>query len=132
MNGMNTKKVLVILTHALVGWALCGAIIGVGFAIWSVETTLIVHLIGAPVVFALLSWLYFGKFNYTAPLQTAIIFLAVVILADFIIVALLIERSFDMFGSLIGTWIPWAFLFLSTWLTGRYITEKQTETRAVA
>lgn len=132
MSGMNTKKVLVILAHALVGWALCGAIIGVGFAIWSVETTLIVHLIGAPVVFALLSWLYFSKFNYTTPLQTAIIFLAVVILADFFIVALVIERSFDMFRSLIGTWIPWAFLFLSTWLTGRYIVEKQTETRAVA
>ena len=132
MTGMNTKKVLVILTHALVGWALCGAIIGVGFAIWSVETTLIVHLIGAPVVFALLSWFYFSKFNYTAPLQTAIIFLAVVILADFFIVALLIERSFDMFRSPIGTWIPWAFLFISTWLTGRYITEKPTETRPVA
>ena len=36
----------------------------------------------------------------------------------FFVVALLINRSFEMFASLLGTWIPFALIFLSTYLTG--------------
>jgi hypothetical protein len=42
---------VVILAHALVGWAYCGGIIGVGRQFLSIHTTLIVHAIGAPVGF---------------------------------------------------------------------------------
>lgn len=45
------KKVLVILAHAFVGWLLCGMIMGVGRNITSIENTLIIHAIGAPVIF---------------------------------------------------------------------------------
>jgi hypothetical protein len=37
---------------------------------------------------------------------------------DFFVVALLINRSLDMFASLLGTWIPFALIFTSTYLTG--------------
>jgi hypothetical protein len=34
------------------------------------------------------------------------------------VVALLVEKSFDMFRSVLGTWLPFALIFLATWLTG--------------
>ena len=57
-------------------------------------------------------------YNNTTPLQTAIIFLLFVVLVDFFIVALLINRSLEMFTSLLGTWIPFGLIFLSTSITG--------------
>ena len=33
MEKITPKKLIIILAHALVGWALCGAIIGIGFAV---------------------------------------------------------------------------------------------------
>jgi hypothetical protein len=40
-------------------------------------------------------------------------------IVDFIVVGLAINRSLEMFSSLLGTWIPFAMIFASTWLTGR-------------
>jgi hypothetical protein len=118
MNKILIKKLMIILAHALVGWALCGAIIWIGMAITSMENTLIIHAIGAPVIFGAIASIYFRAFNYTTPLQTAIVFVSVVVFMDFFAVALLIEKSFEMFASLLGTWIPWALIFTSTYLTG--------------
>ncbi|MFB0565312.1 MAG: hypothetical protein ACETWK_06485, partial [Candidatus Aminicenantaceae bacterium] len=64
---------------------------------------------------------YFKKFNITSPLQTAFIFVAIVVLLDFFVVALLINRSFEMFFSPIGTWIPFTLIFSSTYLIGRLV-----------
>jgi len=115
---MNIQKVATILAHALVGWALCAATIGIGMAVTTVNNALIIHAIGAPIFFSAVSFFYFRKFGYTKPLQTALVFLAVVIGMDFFLVALVINRSLAMFTSLLGTWIPFALIFLSTYLTG--------------
>ncbi|MBN1119619.1 MAG: hypothetical protein JXJ17_00950 [Anaerolineae bacterium] len=122
---MNTKKVLIILAHAVVGWALCGAIMFTGMALLPMQTTLIVHAVGAPIIFTLLSWLYFTRFNFTTPIQTAIIFTGFVVLVDFFLVALVINRSLEMFTSPLGTWIPFALIFASTYLTGLAITGRE-------
>ena len=118
---MNSKKVLTILAHAFVGWALCGATMGTGMSVLPVQTALIVHAIGAPIFFILVSWNYFWKFNYTTALQTAIIFTVFVMAVDFFVVALLVYRSLEMFNGLLGTWIPFALIFASTYLTGSYV-----------
>jgi hypothetical protein len=115
---MNTRKIVTILIHAFVGWALCAATMGIGMATTSMQNTLIIHAIGAPIYFFAVSWFYFKKFSYTAPLQTALIFVGFVIVVDFFVVALLINRSLEMFASLLGTWIPFALIFASTYLTG--------------
>ena len=112
------KKTLIILAHAMVGWILCGLTMGLGMGLWSLTTALIIHVIAAPIFFILLSWFYFKKFSFMAPLQTAIIFVAFVIFMDVFIVAAVIERSFKMFGSFLGTWLPFLLIFLSTWKTG--------------
>ena len=118
---MNAKKIRTILIHAFVGWALCGATMGIGMATTSMENTLIIHAIGAPIFFTFVSLFYYNKFNYTSPLQTAAIFVGFVIAVDFFVVALLINRSLEMFTSLLGTWIPFALIFTATYLTGLYV-----------
>jgi hypothetical protein len=51
-------------------------------------------------------------------LATAAGFLAVVIM-DVFVVALLIQRKFTMFRSVLGTWLPFALIFASTYIVGR-------------
>ena len=101
----NIMKLVTIFVHAFVGWALCAATMGIGMATMSLQNALIIHAIGAPIFFTLVSLIYFKKFNYTTPLQTALIFVGFVIAADFFVVALLMNRSVEMFASLLGTWL---------------------------
>ena len=122
---MDVKKLLILLGHALVGWALCAATMGIGMAVAPIDVVLIVHAIGAPIFFAGVSLVYFSRFNYTTPLQTATAFVAVVIAMDFFVVGLAILHSLEMFTSLLGTWIPFALIFLSTYLTG-WLVRKRT------
>ena len=118
---MKTRKIVTVLIHAFVGWALCAATMGIGMATTSPNNALIIHAIGAPIFFFGVSFVYFKRFNYTSPLQTAIIFVGFVMVVDFFVVALLILKSLDMFASLLGTWIPFALIFASTYLTGLYM-----------
>lgn len=115
---MHIKDLIVILPFAFVGWALCAAIMGIGMSITSLQNTLIVHAIGAPIIFAALSLVYHKKFGYSTPLQTALLFTGFVILMDIFVVALLVQKSFVMFTSILGTWIPFMLIFASTYATG--------------
>lgn len=121
MARLSVKQLIIVLAHAFIGWAICAAIMGIGMALTTLQTTLILHAIGGPVGFFILALIYFKKFNYTPPLQTAVIFISFVIFMDVFIVALLIEKSFAMFASVMGTWIPFALIFFTTYLTGRYL-----------
>ncbi|OGO29181.1 MAG: hypothetical protein A2136_06615 [Chloroflexi bacterium RBG_16_54_11] len=68
----------------------------------------------------------------TSPLKTAIIFVAFVMVVNFFGVALLINRSLEMFVSLLGTWIPFMLIFTSTLLTGWWVTRKSLAVRGTA
>jgi hypothetical protein len=103
---------------------------GIGQALFPSQTALIIHAIAAPIFFVLLSTNYFKRFHYTTPLQTALLFVGIVIGLDFFVVALLILRSTEMFTSLLGTWIPFALIFASTYMTGLYITRNPEHTIA--
>jgi hypothetical protein len=111
----------ILVAHAFGGWVLCDLTMVIGIAVTSLENALMIHALGAPIFFVSISLIYFKKFNYTAPLPTATAFVSFVILMDFFVVALLIEKSFEMFQSLLGTWIPFALIFTSTYLTGSYL-----------
>jgi hypothetical protein len=115
------KKAIVILVHAFVIWALCGATMGIGMATTSIDNATIVHAILAPVIAVIVSLIYFNKFNYTTAIQTAIIFVAFIIIADFFVVALWINKNLDMFMSPLGTWIPFILIFIATYLTGVFL-----------
>jgi hypothetical protein len=57
-------------------------------------------------------------------MQTALIFVGFVLTVDFLLVALLILKSLEMFTSPLGTWIPFALIFASTYLTGLFTVKR--------
>ena len=120
MGEISVKKTVVILAHTLAGWALCAATIGISMQVFSLLAALIIHAFGAPIFFGLVSWNYFKRFRHTSAILTATIFVLAVIFLDFFLVALAIQGSLAMFASLLGTWIPFALIFVSTYLTGRW------------
>jgi len=122
---VNAKKAGIVLLHAFIGWVLCAATMGIGMAITSPQNAILIHAVAAPLYFIGISRLYFGRFNYTRPFPTAMIFTGFVIVVDFFVVALLILRSLAMFASLLGTWIPFALIFTATYSTGLYATRRR-------
>jgi hypothetical protein len=112
------KPLLVITLFALVGWLLCAAAMGIGTAVAGLKTALVFHAVAAPVIFIAVSAVYFSRYAYTCPLATAALFVAIVVLMDVFVVAMLIQRSFEMFTSFVGTWLPFILIFGSTYLTG--------------
>lgn len=106
------KKTIVILIHSFVGWAFCASIMAIGPQLTNMKTTLIVHLILGPIGFGLLSVFYHKKFGYTRPIATATLFLLFVAGMDFFLVGLVILKSMEMFTSALGTWLPFALIFL--------------------
>lgn len=115
---LSAKDVAIVMLHALVLWALCGATIGIGRALVGIETTLIIHALAVPVFASSISFFYFKKFSHFAPLATAALFTGFVIALDAGLVAPVFEKNFAMFRSVLGTWIPFGLIFVSTLVTG--------------
>ena len=119
------KNFIIVIGYALVGWGLCGATIGIGRNLTSMENALIINAIAAPAFFIIISMFYFKKVNQFSPLFLATFFLGFVVLMDIVIVATLIEKDYSMFKSIIGTWIPFLAIFLSTYITGKMTTKRR-------
>ncbi len=113
------KRQGILILHALVGWAICGATIGVGRRVVSMAATLLIHAVVAPLVFGLLTWLFFRRFPTCSALAVALTMLAVVVGLDGLLVAPFLEHSYAMFGSVLGTWVPFASIFGVSYLVGR-------------
>lgn len=107
-----------LLAHGVVGWALCGAIMAVLPRLVGITATRIVHAIAVPFIFAAVAWHYFRVRGARDPLPTAVVWTASVLLLDVVIVSGLVLRDFEMFSSILGTWLPLALIFLATWATG--------------
>jgi antibiotic biosynthesis monooxygenase (ABM) superfamily enzyme len=93
--------------YALIGWAACGAMIAITRQSLSMSSTLIVHAVIAPVVFALLWTHFFRRHPGATLLHTSLVLAAIVIALDAFFVAPVVEHSYAMFRSP-GTWIPFA------------------------
>ena len=85
------------------------------------ETTLRIHAIAAPLYAALASYVYFTHFRFVSPLAAAAYFTAFIIVLDAALVAPVFERSYAMFGSVLGTWLPFLSIFAATYLTGLWV-----------
>ena len=119
------REVLILLLHAFIGWVLCAATMGIGLAVTSNLNAQIIHAILAPAYFIVISYFYFTRYHFLSPLQTALVFVGFIIAVDFLVVALLILRSLEMFSSFPGTWLPFTLIFLSTWITGSLVTRSK-------
>jgi hypothetical protein len=102
----------------LVLWGACGAVIAVGRRIWTLDTTLKIHLVAAPILSFVLSAVHRLCAPGFDPALRALAITTLVVFLDAVVVAPIFERSFAMFRSLIGTWIPFAAIFLASLAAG--------------
>jgi len=114
---MSQRAILII--YAILGWAICGATIGIGRRYLSMDAALYVHAAVAPLAFGILARLFYKKFPSSSAIATASTMLGVVVGLDAFVVAPLFEHSFAMFESILGTWVPFGFIFLASYLVGR-------------
>jgi hypothetical protein len=105
--------------HAVVGWAACAGVMGVGRAVTTMERTLVIHAAAVPVVFGALAWSYSRRAGHLGAIRTAALFTGTVIALDAGLVAPVFEHSYAMFRSVRGTWLPFGLIFLVTWIVGR-------------
>ncbi len=103
---------------ALVPWVACGGIIAIGRRLWSIDTTLRMHLIAAPIIASLVAAAHRALAPEFDPLLRAAAITVIVVLLDALVVAPLFERSYAMFRSVIGTWLPFAAIFAAAWAAG--------------
>ena len=108
-------RTLVLVAFALVAWGLCGATIGVARGLMPMGSALIVHAVAAPVIAGSLAYVYARWLAGPRPRVIGAVFLGVVVVMDAGLVAPFVEQSWDMFRSPMGTWIPFALIFLASW-----------------
>jgi hypothetical protein len=109
---------LYLIVLAVLLWAACGQVIFIGRKLWSQETTLRVHLVIAPLLALLVAAVHKELAPAFDPLLRAASITIVVMLLDALVVAPFFERSYAMFRSLIGTWLPFVAIFAACWIAG--------------
>jgi menaquinone-dependent protoporphyrinogen oxidase len=107
-----------LLANGFVGWLLWASAMAGLLRVLGAPAALVVHAILAPLIFGLVARHYFRARGARDPLPTAITWTALVVLLDLVLVAGFIERSLARFGSLAGTWLPLALVFLAIWVVG--------------
>lgn len=105
----------------LVLWAACAAVIALGRRIWTLDVTLRVHLVVAPVLAFLVSAIHKLLAAQFSSMLRAMVMTGLVMILDASVVAPLFERSYAMFRSLIGTWMPFAAIFLASLAAGMLV-----------
>jgi hypothetical protein len=118
---MKAKTALVLVLHALVIWLGCGLTLAIGRGTLGLAATLQLHAIFAPALAVLVSLVYFTQFGATSPLVTATFFVSFIVIMDAMLVALIFEKSYAMFASVLGTWFPFLLIFLATYATGLWV-----------
>ena len=103
---------------ALLLWGACGAVIAIGRKLWSIDTTLRVHLVAAPVFAYLLAAVHAALAPGFDPLTRGVAMTLIIVGLDALVVAPLVERSYAMFRSVIGTWLPFLAIFAAAWTAG--------------
>ena len=116
--GIPRASLATLILHGFVGWAACAILMGGLLATASLTTALVAHGVGAPIIFAAVTAHLYLRSGGRPPIVVAVTFTAMVITLDALVVALLIERSFAMFSSVLGTWLPFALIFVSAFVTG--------------
>jgi hypothetical protein len=124
--GFPRASLAALIVHGVVGWAACGILMGALLVAVLEPTAIIVHAVGAPFIFAAVTAHLFVRSGGRRPIVVAGGFTAMVVALDALIVAGLIQRSFAMFSSALGTWVPFAFIFLSVFITGSLLWRDRT------
>lgn len=114
------KRTALLLGYALTGWAVCGATVAIGRRLMSMDATLLVHAVVAGLAFGLLAWHYVRRYPDAAALRVSVTMLSVVIGLDVLIVAPFLERSYAMFRSVLGTWVPFTLILTASYFAAHF------------
>ena len=118
------QGLLVLVPFALLGWLLCGGVMAVGTVLFPIQTALWIHAAAIPVIFGVITFVYYSRQRYFDPLVVGAVFVVVVLVMDLVVVAYLVLGSFEMFQGLLGVWVPLGLIFFSTYLAGLYATRR--------
>jgi hypothetical protein len=95
--------------YAFAGWLLCAVVMFAGMKVNSLQNALIIHAVAAPLIFAIITKIYLIGHPKISAVKLAITFTGFVIFMDIFVVAMLINKSFAMFSSILGAWLPFGF-----------------------
>lgn len=106
------------LLWGLAAWAACGLVLTVSRVLWGIQIALWVHVAAAPVISFAATFLYWNHPRHLPPLPTAVLLIGAVFCLDLLVVAPFFERSFAMFESILGTWLPMGLMAVTSYLAG--------------
>lgn len=110
------------LLWAVAAWMACGATMGVATALLGLDVALVVHAAAAPFIAFGATAAYRRRSGpRLGALATAALVVLVPVHLDALVIAPVVVRSFAMFESAIGTWIPFALLFLGSLAASRLV-----------
>ena len=119
------QKSVTLFLCSFIGWISSEVVFELGSNKTSLENALLIHAIGVPIIFVFISIFYFKTYNYTKPIFTAFLFLLIVMFLDVFVLAIYIQKSYDMFRNFLRTWIPFILLFEATYITGTFVNKKK-------
>ena len=99
-------------------WGACGSVMSIGRRLWGLDTALRVHLVAAPVVAFAVSAIHALIDPAFGNALRAVVLTGLVFTLDLLVVAPLFERSYAMFRSFIGTWMPFVLIFAASLAAG--------------
>jgi hypothetical protein len=106
------------LRWAVAGWMACGLSFAIGRALFGLGAAVVIHLLAAPAIGAAVTLLVWNHPRHPGVAGTAVTLAGTAALLDAIVVAPFLERSFAMFASPAGTWIPLALMLGASAATG--------------
>ena len=110
---------------ATAGWVACGATFGVARAAFGVDAAVWIHLAAAPFIGAAATWLLWRHPRHPGAAATAFTMAGTAALLDAILVAPFLERSYAMFASPAGTWIPLALILAASAATAGWLARRE-------
>jgi hypothetical protein len=99
---------------AVAAWLACGLSFVAGRAALGVNAAIAIHLVTAPLAAAAATRLLWRHPRHPGIAATALTLAGTAALLDAIVVAPFLERSYAMFSSPAGTWIPLALILLAS------------------
>jgi menaquinone-dependent protoporphyrinogen oxidase len=106
-----------LVTHGLVGWALCAMLVMWLLDVATPQRAVIVRAIAATIIFGMAAWHYFSVRGAREPLPAAVFFTLLVVALDLTLPSFA-PRSTAVITGFAGTWLPWSLVFVTTYLTG--------------
>ncbi len=110
---------------AVAGWAACGLTFAVARAAFGVEAAIVIHLVAAPFIGAAATRLLWRHPRHPGVAATAVTMAGIAALLDAILVAPFLERSYAMFASPAGTWIPLALILAASAATAARLARRR-------